>query len=137
MSQWQIFRKIEGKDVADVEQFDDGIWAGPGDDGFTADHVIAEMKARGASGYSYIGRSTKVGERTQADIVPRVAAVAEELRAKVMRDKTAEIVSAIPKGKKRLVSDIEAEVARHLQQSEHEITAAARSIALRNMGLAE
>ncbi|MER9546495.1 hypothetical protein NKI72_31455 [Mesorhizobium sp. M0437] len=137
MSQWQIFRKIEGKDVADAEQFDDGIWAGPGDDGFTVDHVIAEMKARGASSYSYIGRSTKVGERTQADIVPRVAAVAEELRAKVMRDKTAEIVSAIPKGKKRLVSEIEAEVARHLQQSEHEITAAARSIALRNMGLAE
>jgi hypothetical protein len=124
MSQWQIFR--DG--VADAEQFDDGIWAGPGEDGFTTDHVRDEMKSRGADGYSYIGRSTQVAERTEAEIAPRADAIAEAIRDKEAEAKRHELAGT---------EDIEAAVAKHIDELAPDIEAAARAVALKDMGLAE
>ncbi|MER9471101.1 hypothetical protein [Mesorhizobium sp. M0520] len=137
MSQWQIFRKVDGADVADIEQFDDGIWAGPGEDGFSTELVIAEMKSRKASGYSYIGRSTQVGERTEVDIAPRADVIAAEIRAKVVDSKKTEIIAAIAEGETRPMADVEAEAAAHADEQAEAICSTARMITLKNMGLAE
>lgn len=132
MSQWQIFKGVNGagSPVQDGEQFDDGIWAGPGEDGFTNEHVVAEMKARGADSYSYIGRTTQVQERTEAAIAPVAEGIAEGLRTQAAEQIARQLVDVEP-------PDIEAAVAEQIDARAEEFDAAARAAALKNMGLAE
>lgn len=138
MSQWQIFKgkTSGGHDLAMPDQFDDGIWAAPGEDGFTTDHVIAEVKKRKADAYGYIGRSTQVVERTEADIAPRVEAIAAEIAGKLAESVLSEIISKIPEGGERNKEEVDAEVAAEVSKREDEVKSAAREIALREMGLA-
>jgi hypothetical protein len=133
MSQWQIMKK----GVAEPIQFDDGVWAAPGEDGFTTEYVVAEVQARKADGYSYIGRTTQVVARTEAAIAPRVAEATAALTEEVIRQKTAEILAAAPKGKARSAADARDEATKYANTQAATISAAARAHVLKDMGLAE
>lgn len=103
--QWQIFKgATKHRDagimvpVALPELYDDGIWSGPGDPGFTTDHVIAEMKRLKADSYAYVGYSTLVGERTEAAIAPRVTELLDHVVAKHIEIETEADADEVRKG---------------------------------------
>lgn len=76
MSQWQI----TDQDGVAVDTFDDGIFAAPGEEGFTTDHVRAHVAERGEGfGFNYMGRSTLVSENTEPEIEQAVEAIIETL----------------------------------------------------------
>lgn len=128
MSQWQIHKG----GVSDVETFDDGIWALPGDDGFTTEHVIAEVATRGADSFSYIGRSTQVHERAEVHIAPRVEEVAGEMAGSMAFLKYTELM-ALPEPPQ----DLSAAIIGHLDEQAPNTRQEARKAVLRDMGLNE
>lgn len=109
MSRWQILKK----NIAENELFDDGVWFAPGEDGFTTEYVLSEIKARGADGYGYVGRSTQVSERSEPEVASRTEALAADMTAKAV------------------------ETGEDVENRSDEINAAARVTVLKDMGLTE
>jgi hypothetical protein len=138
MAQWQITKN----NVADPTWFDDGLWMGPGEDGFTTEHVTAEMKSRGADGFNHIGRSAILSERAEPEVALRVEALAADMTAKAVEEKQAEIAATIPKDETRPLTtaelaQVQDEAVQQVESQSAEIDAVARAVVLKDMGLAE